>query len=91
MVREKDAPELLYCGRELLDRLNWTVITTLLAADAARDGDAVAVEVTKRWLARRDDAVMQALSSRSWKDGARLDRAMVFGNGSQVETETAKL
>lgn len=91
MIREKDAPELLYCGRELLDRLNWTVITALLAADAARDADVVAVEVAKRWLARRDDSLVKSFRTQSWKERAGLDRAIVFGEASKIETETAKL
>lgn len=91
MIRKKDAPELLYCGRELLDRLNWVVCTALLVADSAKDNDIVSVEVAKRWLARRDGALLDSLSARSWKERARLDREIVFGNGHKVETETAKL
>lgn len=91
MVREQDAPELLYRGRELLDRINWIVITTMLVADAIRDREAVAVEVAKRWLAQRDDAVAERLRLRSWVECARMDRMIVFGDGPQIEPELARL
>ncbi|TKA30967.1 hypothetical protein B0A50_01935 [Salinomyces thailandicus] len=90
-IREKDVPELLYRGRELLERLNWIVTTSLLAADAARDGDAVAMEVARRWLARRDKSLAESLAVQPWEERARWDREIVCGEGAKVETRSSKM
>jgi len=79
MVEQKDANELLYYGRDLLEHINWAVTTALLVTDAARYSDPVALEVAKRWLARKDTSLARSINGRSWSDRAKRDREIVFG------------
>ncbi|KAB8342963.1 hypothetical protein FH972_022558 [Carpinus fangiana] len=78
LIRGRSAPELLYRGRELLERLSWTVVTALLVADSGRDKNPIALEVAERWLAKKDDVLAQSMSKQPWKEQARLDREIVF-------------
>ncbi|UNI16583.1 hypothetical protein JDV02_003009 [Purpureocillium takamizusanense] len=49
--------DLLGNGRRIMFSLAWIVIGMLLAADAQRDGDAVANEVARRWLLNGEGGV----------------------------------
>lgn len=91
LVVQKNPHELLYLGRDLLDSINWIVTTLLLAADAARDQDPVAVEIARRWLARKDEGVARGLAEGSWKERARLDQVIVFGKEATGMVPAAKI
>jgi alkylation response protein AidB-like acyl-CoA dehydrogenase len=92
LVQEKNAHELLYLSRDLLDSINWIVITSLLVADASRDNDPVAVETARRWLARKDEQLAKHLEARPWMERAKLDQLVVFGPRTPtVKADAAKI
>ena len=58
LVSSKDrVPEALANGRRIMFSLAWIVIGVLLAADAQRDGDAVAKEIARRWIVNGEGGV----------------------------------
>lgn len=79
-VQTKESSELLYRGRDILQRLSWIVSTTLLIADASRDHDRITKTIAERWLAQKDTVLSQTLAGQNWKERAKLDREIVFGS-----------
>ncbi|WPH04690.1 Hypothetical protein R9X50_00758300 [Acrodontium crateriforme] len=78
MMQRNKGPAILYNGRELLERISWITSAALLVADAARDNNAVAVEVARRWIARKDQSIDDAMEKEPWESRAKLDRKIVF-------------
>ncbi|ELR09636.1 hypothetical protein VC83_07006 [Pseudogymnoascus destructans] len=76
-VREKSEEELIIDGREVLLELARVVGALLLEIDARRDGDEVAKEVAKRWLAGPRD--WKAQGSGSLKERVRMNSKISFG------------
>ncbi|OBT77890.1 hypothetical protein VF21_03202 [Pseudogymnoascus sp. 05NY08] len=76
-VREKSEEELIIDGREVLLELARVVGAVLLEIDARRDGDEVAKEVAKRWLAGPTDWKTQG--SGSLKERVRMNSKISFG------------
>ncbi|KAL1966590.1 hypothetical protein VTN77DRAFT_4001 [Rasamsonia byssochlamydoides] len=70
----KDKEELKWKGRDYLRDLDLLVSGCLLMMDAARDGDATAREIAKRWISNRH--------GEDWKAEADWDRRIVFGDNS---------
>lgn len=76
-VREKSEEELIIDGREVLLELARVVGAALLEIDARRDGDEVAKEVAKRWLAGPSD--WKAQGAGSLKERVRMNSKISFG------------
>ena len=91
------ADELRFRGREVLDLIAWIVCAVLLVEDAERDGDAVAAEMARRWVASGpgdwDSAAAQRLGD--WEDAVAMDKLIAFGpvkgKSSREEQQQAKL
>ncbi|KFY49589.1 hypothetical protein V496_09900 [Pseudogymnoascus sp. VKM F-4515 (FW-2607)] len=79
-VREKSEEELIIDGREALFELARVVGAVLLEVDARRDGDEVAKEVSKRWLAGPSDWKAQGLGS--LKERVKMNSRISFGDAS---------
>jgi alkylation response protein AidB-like acyl-CoA dehydrogenase len=77
-VEGKSADELKVRGRDIMADLAWVFITVLLAEDARRDEDAVAMEVAKRWIRRR-----VPVTDQGWREGVEWDRRIVFGQDEE--------
>lgn len=99
-IRFSNTENLKLNGRTLLSRLGWLVCGTLLAADAARDGDAVAAEVLRRWTQKKERPLYgfgfmedeaewdnESLGKDASGEGVLWDRHIVFGD--KLETEAA--
>lgn len=102
-IRLSSTENLKLNGRVLISRLGWLICGTLLAADAARDGDGVAKEVLRRWLERKekplygygsmeDDTELSGESrvKDASGEGVLWDRKIVFGDDPE-EMGRAKL
>jgi len=78
MVREMDAHELHWRGRQVLDHLEAIACACLLMYDASTDGDEVAVEVARRWVWSK---ALQAKRSDqpSWREEVPMDRRIFLG------------
>jgi alkylation response protein AidB-like acyl-CoA dehydrogenase len=84
------AEELRWRGRSILEMLAWIVSAVLLVEDAERDGDDVAREVAKRWIALKAGSE----ETQDWKEVAQWDRKIAFASDEQVaqqKTSVAKL
>lgn len=79
-VAAMDRAELAFRSPENMEILGWVVSATLLVQDALRDKYNVALELASRWIGKEDKRLQQQLSTRSWKELAALDRAIVFGH-----------
>lgn len=77
-VRERSEEELIIDGREALFELARVVGAVLLEIDARRDGDEVAKEVSKRWLAGPSDWKAQGLGS--LKERVIMNSRISFGD-----------
>jgi alkylation response protein AidB-like acyl-CoA dehydrogenase len=73
----KNKEELKWKGRDYLRGLDTLVCGCLLIMDAARDGDATVAEIAKRWISSGGNN-----SGQDWRDEARWDRRIVFGDSS---------
>lgn len=89
-ITSESAENLKLNGRGLLSRLGWLVCGTLLAADAAMDGNDVAGEVLRRWMERREKALFgfdfmggeRGLFGEDVSvESVHWDRRIVFGEG----------
>ncbi|KAI9725210.1 MAG: hypothetical protein M1828_003391 [Chrysothrix sp. TS-e1954] len=79
LVQNCSTAELLYRGREIMNRLSWIVSSVVLCEDYRRDATLCASEVAGRWLGKHDGAVMrQWLGDRSWTAEAAMDKAIVL-------------
>ncbi|KAI9929955.1 hypothetical protein ASPWEDRAFT_167620 [Aspergillus wentii DTO 134E9] len=95
-IQSESAENLKLNGRILLSRLGWLICATLLAADAARDGNEVAREVSRRWMERKERAlygfaVMEDGKDDVSKESVELDRRIVFGDSPPTFTGKAKI
>jgi alkylation response protein AidB-like acyl-CoA dehydrogenase len=78
------AEELKYKGRELLESLAWIVAAVLMVKDAQRDQDVAAAEMARRWIAQKEIEVRRSDTTKDWKEGAILDRLVVFGGSEKI-------
>lgn len=72
----KDKEELRWKGRDYMRDLDLVVSGCLLMMDAARDGDATAREIAKRWISGSSH------DGQDWRAEADWDRKIVFGDNS---------
>lgn len=86
-----DAERLKYQGRELLRDLGWVVSAVVLVDDAKRDGDAVAVEITRRWLQKAANPKLDSSASRSIAQEHAWDRRIVFGGSRDAKSPVSRL
>jgi alkylation response protein AidB-like acyl-CoA dehydrogenase len=83
-VKGAGLEELLVEGREVMVELGRIVAGVLLFVDAERDGDEVAAEIARRWAG-------SAGTSTDWREKARWDRRIVFGDDGGHRVATSKL
>lgn len=62
--------------------LGWVVSAVLLAGDAMSDGDEVAWEVARRWVARK--ASVKGAEAAGWEECVEWDQKIVFGGGDKL-------
>ncbi|EPS41682.1 hypothetical protein H072_4385 [Dactylellina haptotyla CBS 200.50] len=82
--------------RDLSFSIAFVIMGSLLVLDADRDGDALAIEITLRWILEGTGREgFQIVTARSapvvqrrfgWKEKAEVDCSLVFGHGLQVES-----
>jgi alkylation response protein AidB-like acyl-CoA dehydrogenase len=83
--------ELRFHGIALIDDLAWIVSAALLLLDARRDGDAIATELARRWVAQRaPELERERRRERGWKAEAAWNTRIVFGEPATASVE-AKL
>jgi alkylation response protein AidB-like acyl-CoA dehydrogenase len=83
------AQELVYNGREGLERLSFLVGAVMMVEDARRDGNRVATAMARRWIASRDaDIVGQRVP---WKDDSEMDKLIAFRFEADSKQDPAKL
>jgi hypothetical protein len=79
MIGKSEREEMEMRSRETMERLADVVMGMLLIVDARRDGDEIAAETAKMWIAERDGGDANATGSGHWQDRAAYDRGIVFG------------
>ena len=102
-IRLSNPENLKLNGRMVLSRLGWLVCGTLLTADAARDGDVVAVEVLRRWIEKKGKSLYgfgfmedeaewdnESLGKDASGEGARWDRNIVFGDRAEAKAAAGR-
>lgn len=83
-------PELLFRGRELLTHLEAITCAVLLLFDAAVDQNAVAVEVSRRWVESKVARNVSPLTTeKSWQEISSLDRRIFLGGDGVPGVEPA--
>ncbi|KAK2743879.1 hypothetical protein FQN57_004502 [Myotisia sp. PD_48] len=80
-IKSLDKEQLKWQGRDCLKAFEDVMCGCLLMLDAARDGDPVAREITRRWVLK------DQLPQRSWTEESDWDRRIVYG----TETLAARL
>lgn len=90
MIEEKETDELLFMGREVLERLEGIVCALLLMVDAMQDRDEVAMEVARRWCRSRigADPLEQA---QDWRQVSQMDKKIFLGADTSVQISQSKL
>lgn len=72
-------------GREIMVDLGWVVSAVLLVGDAMSDGDEVAWEVARRWVARK--AGVKGAEAAGWEECVEWDQKIVFGGGDKLSAK----
>ena len=89
LVVEKSEEELLWQGRVVVGYVEAIVCAVLLMADAAQDGDDVALAVAKRWV--RMKVKNGPTQDVDWKTESEMDRRTFLGDGSSQSPLAPKL
>lgn len=80
-------------GRRIMFSLSWVVSGLLFAADAARDHDEVAIELTRRWVSEGGDWLLPGVGKVDRKDidRTRWDCKIVWGVDLPDITQISKI
>lgn len=78
-MEKSEREEMEMRSREMMERLADVVMGALLIVDARRDGDEIAAETAKIWIAERDGGDANATGSGRRQDRAACERRIVFG------------
>jgi alkylation response protein AidB-like acyl-CoA dehydrogenase len=90
IVGEKETEELLFMGREVLDRLEGIVCALLLMADAVRDQSEMALEVARRWCRSRVGSDPHE-QREDWKKTSQMDKRIFLGGVEVAAALQSKL
>lgn len=77
-IQQRSREDLAHDGRDLAFRLGWLICAILLVEDAHSGHNEISHEICSRWLSRK--AVETREPRKDWKDEARWDRRIVFGD-----------
>lgn len=90
ILEEKDTEELLFMGREVLERLEGVVCALLLMVDAVRDQNKVALEIARRWCRLRIGNDLQE-QGEGWRKTSQMDKRIFLGNVEVASALQSKL
>lgn len=90
MIEERETEELLFIGREILERLEGIICALLLMADSVRDQDEVALEIARRWCKSRIGSDPQQ-QEQDWRQISMMDKKILLGADTAVWVSQSKL
>ncbi|KAF2002429.1 hypothetical protein P154DRAFT_138851 [Amniculicola lignicola CBS 123094] len=83
--------DLLYCGRELLERIEVIVCSTLLIYDASMHEDGIARAISRRWVRSKASQQPQKLGVSQRGEEALLDKLIFLGKGPLGKAKLERL